>query len=77
MPDHRDVGKTNTPPSGSSEEISETDQISDDLIQEEDTKEELRKNKNDGSTAQEARLVRAGEELSHAAVTRCRNKTVE
>lgn len=75
--DRRRVDHENAAASGIAEEISEVDQLLDDLISEKDREDEERTEKREEATAKEARLVECGKELREAAASRCKERSDE
>lgn len=67
--------RQNTAESGISEDITETYQLLNDLIHDNDTEAELCKEKKYESTAPEARLIDVGEQLRNAAPWRNHKET--
>lgn len=74
MKERRTVNRENATSSGIDEKLTDIDQLMDDLIHEKDTEDEERKEKKDEKTEKEAQLVRVGEELRNAAVSRSKKK---
>lgn len=77
MRDRRRVDHENSAASGIAEDITEVNQLLDDLISEKDREDEERKEQRDEATAKEARLVECGKELRAAASARCRERSDE